>query len=153
MKTIFLSFLCLYKFSTLVLNLVQYLGIYDFFLKKIRGEKKHELKPTLSCFCFCKLIQLNFTEILFSQNRRIINLCCAVHISWARTFRRLFSKRCTFGSKRGIKSSARRNQAKFAKTVPKHLKVCLIWLIKLKKNKLMSSYIFIYSHNSIVSFQ
>ena len=32
--------------------------------------------------------------------------------SWARIFRRLFLKRCTFGSKSGTKSLVRRNQAK-----------------------------------------
>ena len=35
--------------------------------------------------------------------------------SWARIFRRLFSKRCTFWSKSGTKSLVRRYQAKFAK--------------------------------------
>ena len=51
------------------------------------------------------------------------------------------TKRCTFGSKIGTKSLVRRYQAKFAKTVPEHLKVCHIWLIKSKK--IMFSYIFI----------
>ena len=53
--------------------------------------------------------------------------------SWARIFRRLFSKRCTFGSKSDTKSLVRRYQAKFAKTVSQHLKVCHIWLIKFNK--------------------
>ena len=57
----------------------------------------------------------------------------------------------TFGSKSGTKSLVRRYQAKFAKTVPDHLQVCHIWLIKCLK-KIMFSYIF-YSQNSIVSFQ
>ena len=39
------------------------------------------------------------------------------HSRWARIFRRLFSKSCTFGSKSGTKSLVRRYQAKFAKTV------------------------------------
>ena len=43
-----------------------------------------------------------------------------------------FQKRCTFGSKSGTKSLV--PQAKFAKTVPEHLKVCHIWLIKLNIN-------------------
>ena len=58
------------------------------------------------------------------------------HCIWATIFRRLFSKRCNFGSKSGTKSLVRRYQAKFAKTVAKteHLKVCQICLIKFKKN-------------------
>ena len=68
-------------------------------------------------------------------------------------FRRLFSKRCTFGSKSGTKSSVRRyqGQAKFSKTVYEHLKVCHIWLTKNPKNNLSFSYI-CYSHNSIRPF-
>ena len=53
--------------------------------------------------------------------------------SWAIIFRRLFSKNCTFGSKSGTKSLVRRYKAKFTKTVPEHLKVCYVWLIKFKK--------------------
>ena len=68
------------------------------------------------------------------------------YTSWANIFRRLFSKRCTFWSKRGTKSLVRRYQAKFAITVPENLKVCHIWLIQFLI-KLMFSYI-IYSHNS-----
>ena len=54
------------------------------------------------------------------------------YCSWARIFRRLFSKSCTFGSKSGTKSLVRRYQAIFAKTVPEHLKIfknliCQIW--------------------------
>ena len=41
------------------------------------------------------------------------------YYSWARIFRRLFSKRRTFGSKSGNKT----------KTIPEHLKVFHIWLI------------------------
>ena len=52
--------------------------------------------------------------------------------SWAIIFRRLFSKRCTFGSKSETKSLLRWYQAKFAKTVPEHLKVCHILYIWLK---------------------
>ena len=37
-----------------------------------------------------------------------------------------FSKRCIFGSKSGTKSLVRRYQAKFANSVPEHLKVRLI---------------------------
>ena len=50
--------------------------------------------------------------------------------SWAIIFRRLFSKRCTFGSKSGTKFLVRQYQANFSKTVPEHLKVCHIWLTK-----------------------
>ena len=57
------------------------------------------------------------------------------------------SKRWTFGSKSDTKSLVRRYQAKFAKTVPEHLMVCHVWLIKFVK-KLMFSYIF-HSHNQI----
>ena len=46
--------------------------------------------------------------------------------SWARIFRKLFSKRCTFGSLK-TKSLVRRYQAKFTKTAPDHLKVCHTW--------------------------
>ena len=42
--------------------------------------------------------------------------------SWDTTFKRLFSKRCTFGPKSGTKSLVRRYKAKFSKTVPEHLK-------------------------------
>ena len=42
------------------------------------------------------------------------------HGSWARISSKLFSKRCTYGSKSGTKSLVRRYQAKFAKTVPEH---------------------------------
>ena len=49
------------------------------------------------------------------------------YFSWARIFEILFSKRCTFGSKSGTKSLVRRYQAKFAKTVPDHLKVAVIF--------------------------
>ena len=55
------------------------------------------------------------------------------YYSWATIFRKLFSKRCTFGSKSGTKSLVRRYPAKFRKTVPEHLKVCHIWLINSKK--------------------
>ena len=49
--------------------------------------------------------------------------------SWAMIFSKLFSKRCTFGSKSGgTKSLVRRYQARFAKTVPEHLSICHIWL-------------------------
>ena len=58
--------------------------------------------------------------------------------SWARIFRRLFTKRCIFGSKSGTKkSSVRRHLAEFAKTVPELLKFCHIWLIKLFKKCLV----------------
>jgi hypothetical protein len=77
-----------------------------------------------------------------------INIC--EYGSWAIIFRRLFSKRCTLWSKSGTKSLVYRYQAKFAKIVPEHLKVCHIWLIQFKK-QLMFSYTF-YSYNSIVSF-
>ena len=63
--------------------------------------------------------------------------------SWARIFRRLFS-RCTYVSKRGTKSLVRRYQAKFAKTVLKHLKVCHIWLIKKKKTLCLVIFLFTY---------
>ena len=56
-----------------------------------------------------------------------------IHYSWARIFRRLFSKRCTFGSKSGTKSLVRRYQAKFTQTVSEYLEVCHIWLIKFLK--------------------
>ena len=41
----------------------------------------------------------------------------SIQYSWAIIFRRLFSKRCTFGSKSGTKSLVRRYQSKFAKNV------------------------------------
>ena len=78
-------------------------------------------------------------------------LCCPGKIIKPGCGSALFSKRCTFGSKSGTKSLVRLYQAKFAKTVPKHLKVCHIWLIKSLTN-LMFSYIFC-SHNSSRIFQ
>ena len=45
----------------------------------------------------------------------------------------LFSKRCTFGLKSVTKSLVRRYQAKFAKIVPDHLKVCHIFIKSKKK--------------------
>ena len=41
-----------------------------------------------------------------------------------------YSKSWTFGLKIGTKSLVHRYQIKFPKTVPKHLKVCHLWLIK-----------------------
>ena len=64
------------------------------------------------------------------------------HSLLARIFMELYSTSCTFGSKSGTKSFVRRYQAKFAITVPKHLKVCHIWLHRIQKH----NYIF-YSHN------
>ena len=52
-----------------------------------------------------------------------------------------FQKGALLGQK--VTSLLRRYQA-FVKTVPEHLKVCHIWLIKFKK-KIMCSYIF-FSH-------
>ena len=63
--------------------------------------------------------------------------------SWTRIFRRLFSKRCTYGSKSRTKSLVRRHQAKFTKTVPEYLKVCHILLIQfIKKSYVYLDFLF-----------
>ena len=66
------------------------------------------------------------------------------HFSWARIIEKTIFKKVHFWIKSGIKSLVRRYQAKFSKSVPEHLKVCHIWLVKK-----MFSYIS-YSHNAIV---
>ena len=48
----------------------------------------------------------------------IRSILYTLQVSWASIFRRLFSKRCTYGSKSGSKSLARRKQAKFPKNCP-----------------------------------
>ena len=68
------------------------------------------------------------------------NLC-----NWANIFRRLFSKRCTFGSKGGTKSLVRWYQTKFAKTAPERLKVCHTYLAyKMPKKNLCLVIFFIH---------
>ena len=54
--------------------------------------------------------------------------------SWARIFRRLFLKRCTFGSKSGNKSLVSRYQAKFAKNCSRAFEGLSYFAYKVLKN-------------------
>ena len=73
-----------------------------------------------------------WARIYLFSNHEYVVWTGHVHVpdSWARICRRIFSKRCIFGSKSDNKFLVRRYLAKFAKTVPEHLKVWHIWLIQ-----------------------
>ena len=105
----------------------------------------------LSCDLQREFLKTRFSRCMFYRHNAAIGTDCnlffgIIHCrinnlqlewvpgqsSWARIFWRLFSKRCIFESKSGTKSLVRRYQDKLVKTVPDHLKVCHIWLIKFK---------------------
>ena len=77
---------------------------------------------------FCKPQKIQGLDLQIKETTKQKYLLGS-HCSWARIHWRLFSKRSSFGSKSGTKSLVRRYQAKLAKTVPEHLKVCHIWLL------------------------
>ena len=87
-------------------------------------------KNSYTCTYVSREIGLKYT-IIFNKVRRYI-FCTPLPSSldsWVRIFRRLFSKRFTFGSKSGTKSLVRWHQAKFTINVPEHWRSVIVWLI------------------------
>ena len=114
-----------------------------FFLFFLRLPLVSPLNPELRLYFYSLPDQYNFgfggfLKYFFIKNPLdpILRTFCFRHYSWATIFRKLFLKRCTFGSNSGTKSLVRRYQAKFAKTFPEHLKVSHIWLEKKTKKNL-----------------
>ena len=89
--------------------------------------------------CGCGTLQCPWPR--FRKQFPRSNIQCKVQMG--QNLKKTISKSRTSGSERGTKSLIRRYQAKFAITVPEHLKVCHICLMKFK-HKLCLVIIFIH---------